>query len=353
MKALAYSSMAPTAQSPFFQFPPCGRPGHVVSHCYLNRLASLPQGMTRIFGGYFFMPKVKYTKPYQSIEQQIALLKSRGLVIDVDADVAKRFLANVNYYRFTGYALPFLASREQFRAGSKFSYIRDVYRFDRRLRDFMSDALEAVELSFRALFARQFTKAHGALGYLDPLSFPPANIQHHKTVTEKFKEEFNRSDEVCAKHFRNTYDDPPLWAIVEVVSFGALVRLYRISSKADQNNISSLYGFRGDILASYLQHLVVVRNLCAHHSRMYDRRFSYKFPMPLAWRSIHGVDTAMLFSQFALIYRMLAPTDSSVFDRDVWRSNLCKFLKKIPKNPICDHSQRAGIPSSPLKSPLW
>lgn len=44
--------------------------------------------MMRIFGGYFFMPKIKYTKPYQSIEQQIALLESRGLAIDVDADVA-------------------------------------------------------------------------------------------------------------------------------------------------------------------------------------------------------------------------------------------------------------------------
>ena len=67
MKALAYSSMAPTAQSPFFQFPPCGRPGHVVSYCHLNRLASLPQGMTRIFGGYlFYMATVRYTKPYKS-----------------------------------------------------------------------------------------------------------------------------------------------------------------------------------------------------------------------------------------------------------------------------------------------
>ena len=51
---------------------------------HLNRLASLPQGMKRIFGGYFIL--------WQRFNTQ-----------------------NLNYYRFTGYALPFLVSRDNFR----------------------------------------------------------------------------------------------------------------------------------------------------------------------------------------------------------------------------------------------
>jgi len=60
------------------------------------------------------MAKVTYAKPYRSVEQLIELLKARGLVFDGDEDAARRYLSCVNYYRFTGYALPFLASREQF-----------------------------------------------------------------------------------------------------------------------------------------------------------------------------------------------------------------------------------------------
>jgi len=130
-------------------------------------------------------------------------------------------------------------------------------------------------------------------------------------------------------------------------------QLYRICSPADQNAVSSLYGVRGDRLASYLQHLVVVRNLCAHHCRMFDRRFSYRFPRPLAWRNIPNVDTATLFSQFALVYWLLKPTDCSVFNRDTWRRELCDFLQTIPQNPVCDHRSRAGIPPDPDASPLW
>ena len=299
------------------------------------------------------MATVQYTKPYKSVDQLIDLLKFRGLAFDGGEDAARSFLSCVNYYRFTGYALPFLISREQFRPGSKFSYLQAAYQFDRRLRDLMADALEALELTFRCLFARTFAKVHGPLGYRDATSFPSRRAAQHRSIIDKLDEEFNRSDELCAKHIKATYDAPPLWAMVEVASFGALVRLYRICTPSDQNAISTMYGIRGDILASYLQHLVVVRNLCAHHCRMYDRRFSYRFPAPKAWRNIPAVDTATLFAQFALIYRLLAPTDASVFNRDDWRKRLCAFINTIPQNPICDHRARAGIPLRPKKSPLW
>lgn len=299
------------------------------------------------------MATVRYTKPYKSVDELIDLLKARGLVFDGDEDVAHRFLSCVNYYRFTGYAIPFLVSRERFAPGARFSYLYSVYLFDRRLRDLMSDALEAVELTFRCLFARTFSKAHGPLGYRDPASFASPQSGNLPSILERLDAEFRRSDETCAKHFRSVYDAPPLWSVVEIASFGALVRLYRICSPDDQNAVSSHYGVRGDILASYLQHLVVVRNLCAHHCRMFDRRFSYRFPAPIAWRSIPNVDTATLFSQFALVYRLLKPTDKSVFDRDAWRNELCEFLHHMPQNPVCDHRSRAGIPSDPECSPLW
>ena len=49
---------------------------------------------------------VRYTKPALTFEEQIALLKSRGLVID-DEQRATRHLSNVSYYRMSAYMLSF------------------------------------------------------------------------------------------------------------------------------------------------------------------------------------------------------------------------------------------------------
>lgn len=297
------------------------------------------------------MTKADYTKPFLEIEDLLALMQTRGLNIDIPVEEAKDYLSTVNYYRFTGYAIPFQTDREHFKPGAKFSEIQAVYSFDRELRDIVFSATEAVELTFRAILARTFTREYGATGYLDSANFPDATA--HATAVKWIQKEFDRSDELCARHFRANYNNPPLWALIEVVSFGSLVRFFKTMSKQDQNDVSTAYGMRGDALASYLHHVSVIRNMCAHHARLIDHRFSYAFRPLKEWKGLAVQDTSAFFYQCALLYRLLAPTATSCFSRDDWRTRLCRHLDIVPVSSANDPHYRAAIPVDALASPLW
>ena len=288
------------------------------------------------------MARADYTKPFLEIKALLALMQTRGLDIDISIEEAEYYLSTVNYYRFTGYAIPFQTDREHFKPGAKFSDIQAIYAFDRELRDIVFSATEAVELTFRAILARTFTRKHGAIGHLDSANFPDPVA--HATAVKWIQKEFDRSDELCARHFRANYNNPPLWALIEVVSFGSLVRFFKAITA---------YGMRGDALSSYLHHVSVFRNMCAHHARLIDHRFSYAFRPPKEWKSLHVQDTSAFFYQCALLYRLLAPTAPNCFCREAWRSRLCAHRDAIPVSSANDPHYRAAIPVDALASPLW
>ena len=295
--------------------------------------------------------KTTFSKPFLELRDLIALLRARGLDVDVSDADAEAYLSTVNYYRFTGYAVAFQSNREHFKKDARFSDIQAIYAYDRGLRELVFSAAEAVELTFRSILARSFTRKFGPLGYLDAANFPDP-VAHAESV-KWMQREFARSDELCARHFKANYNDPPLWALVEVVSFGSLVRFYKNFTKQDQNDISTFYTLRGDSLASYLHHISVIRNMCAHHARLYDHRFSYAFRPIREWKKLNVQDTSALFYQCALLYRLLKPTAASCFDRDAWKKTICDYLRKIPVCAASDPHYRAAIPADPFASPLW
>jgi len=98
---------------------------------------------------------MQYTKPPLSIEQQIELLKSRGLEIP-DHEQAAHYLYHLNYYRLSGYMLPFQEGTEHhFQAGTTFEHVLNLYLFDRKLRLLLMDAIERIEVSVRTPWANQ------------------------------------------------------------------------------------------------------------------------------------------------------------------------------------------------------
>lgn len=312
------------------------------------------------------MPLPIYAKPTLSIDAQIALMKSRGLIIDVPMQIAEDFLSSVNYYRFTGYALPFLADRETFKANSKFSEVVSVYAFDRKLRDLMGEALEAIELTFRTILARSFSAAHGPLGWLDPANF--RNASEHAHLLMHLRGDYNQSQSRCARHFRASYQDPPIWALVEVVTFGRLSYFYSGMLQSDQKSVASEYGMvNSRYLKSYLQHLCVLRNLCAHHGRVYDlpwgqnddKRHPYSFPELKDWTVLRQKGAVALgaqrtlFEQFALIYHFVGKTQSIVFDRNEWKSRVVAAMNESPSIGVVNLKSILGIPADPANSPLW
>jgi abortive infection bacteriophage resistance protein len=217
------------------------------------------------------MQKQKYSKPFTSYREQLEILQRRGLVIP-NWEEAEAFLAYCNYYRFSGYVLPFESRRHVIIPQTTFTQIRDLYEFDRTLRCFVSEAIAVVEIAMRA-------KAAYYLGIdNDPFLYKDKRLFRHDAVwqewSEKIASEVERSQEKFVKHFENTYEDYPnlpIWALTELMSFGTLSKFYSGIQEKYQKPVAQCFSVPHVVLGSWLHTLTHIRNLCAHHSRLWDR----------------------------------------------------------------------------------
>ena len=224
---------------------------------------------------------MKYNKPALSIDQQIDLLIQRGLIIK-DVAKAQNYLSNISYYRLSAYALPFQINNSpdhRFITNTTFDSILDLYLFDRELRLLIFDVIERLEIAFRTQIIYNYSTNHGPLWFEDPKHFTN-NFYYSKNLS-KIDEEIERSGEVFIDHFRSKYTSsnrPPAWMTFEVISMGLLSKVYRNLAMSDTKKAISKH-FQVPtpyILESWMQSLTYVRNICAHHSRLWNRILTLK-----------------------------------------------------------------------------
>jgi abortive infection bacteriophage resistance protein len=228
---------------------------------------------------------VKYDKPPLTIDQQIDLLLSRGLTIP-DRDRAARFLTHINYYRLRAYWMPFEElsgdGNHKFRAGTKFNDALSLYIFDRKFRLLVLEAIERVEVSFRTRFAYILGIRYGSHAYLDVNLFKAPAM--HAQCMDSFREEHSRSRETFIEHYKSKYDDPelpPIWAACEIMSFGQLSKWFQnIKFRQDRKEIADAFSIDQSVLGSFMHHLTHIRNLVAHHSRLWNRRLTFTMTIP-------------------------------------------------------------------------
>ncbi len=228
---------------------------------------------------------MKFTKPPLTIEQQICLLKDRGMAIEDEA-LAAHYLKHLNYYRLCAYWLPFEQdhANHYFRDGTSFQAVLNPYIFDRELRLLVLDAIERVEISVRTQWAYHFSHQYGPHGYLEHRYFKQDRRGWcHGEQLQRFAQEAAHSKEDFIVHLLRQYEEdlPPLWAAVEIMSLGHLSKwIANLKHGKDRNRIARSYGMDETILVSFLHHLSIVRNLCAHHSRLWNREFTFTFRLP-------------------------------------------------------------------------
>lgn len=206
------------------------------------------------------------------------------------ADEAKALgcLGHLNYYRLRAYWIHMEGPKDpatgehSFKPGTSFEDALALYVFDRKLRLLVMDAIERVEVSVRTRWANQLAMAHGSHAYLDATLFHD-RAQHAKSL-DQLKDEVGRSKETFIEHYRLTYTAPPMppiWAACEVISFGQLSRwVGNLKHRKDRQAIASAYGLDAQVSDSFLHHLATVRNLCAHHARLWNRRFTFTMKIP-------------------------------------------------------------------------
>lgn len=234
-------------------------------------------------------------KGFKTYEEQLDLLESRGMIVDVPD--ALGVLERVNYYRLSGYYYPFRQLQgpnptgpktSQFRPGTKLSRILWLYNFDRALRTTVFDALGPVEVSLRAALGHALAKIDPHV-HLDPFRLgpearfrppreaegPPLPAEASSDYTkwlERYQRNLGDSREDFVAHHQAHYNSRlPIWAAVEVMDWGSLTRLFQLSPATSQDAVAGDLGLTGRQLASWLKSLNVVRNICAHHGRLFNR----------------------------------------------------------------------------------
>ena len=212
-------------------------------------------------------------KEPKTFDEQIDLLKSRGLIIG-DEDKAKFILSNINYYRFSAYLIHFKKEDETYKENITFEHIYNLYLFDKELRNILIDMLESIEISFRTYIAYTLAIKHGSTGYLNKQCFKKE--KYFESFIKKLEDEKNNhKNKLFIKHHNEKYNGIlPIWVAVEIMSFGTLSKLYSNMLPQDTAYIKrELCKVNPILVNSWLHSLTHLRNVCAHYGRIYNTYF--------------------------------------------------------------------------------
>ena len=301
--------------------------------------------------------KLPFTKKPTSFSTQVELLKSRGLNIPDEA-LAEFYLSQINYYRFAAYCLPFEADHaaHTFRHNVSFNDVLNLYIFDRELRLLVLDAIERIEVSLRTKLAYHLSHNYQlAHPQLHPGLFK--SHSEYKKSKDKLDNDIKSSSEDFIQHLKGKYTEsqPPIWAVVELMTMGQLSRWFsNINARADRVSISDNYGLNEAIMTSFCEHLSLVRNSAAHHCRFWNREFTKTPRLPKnASRN--------------LVSSLLVLPDSDRRVRKLYNTFviLAYLMEKICRGThwvdrfkalIAQHkidTTKMGFPQDWLKKPIW
>ncbi len=317
-----------------------------------------------------------YNKPYLTFEQQLDLLKRRGLDVADDAR-ALFYLQHIGYYRLSAYWYPMrqlvpsqgnstLSSRlDKFQPGCTFEQALSLYVFDKRLRLLALDAIERIEVALRVDVAY-------LLGEKDPFAHKNPKLLNQELINKKqsgadctFYQSWIKRNDHCrdnskedfVKHYKEKYDVPfPIWVVVELWEFGMLCTFFQLMKRNNKDTIAARYKiFNGKIMESWLRTLRFVRNVVAHHSRLWNKNLVYQPKMPKLGAMPHfdpiigqpNVGSRVFVVLCILLYlmRTISPNSS-------WPIRLRQLLDSFPVIPGVSLGDM-GFPDGWDRQPLW
>lgn len=217
------------------------------------------------------------------------------------------------------------------------------------------DALERIEITLRTQFAYHHSHGHGPFAYYeDPKSLPKLRDNEWQKSQARFLEEIQRSREPFMIHFQKKYGSehpaPPIWCAIEVVSFGSLVTLYRNTTRKVKKAVADVFGVPTEVLESWILALNTVRNLCAHHGRLWNKELGVKPMIPLKeqypqWHEPVVIRPERVFGILSICKHCL----DRIAPQSQWPERLRKLLTDYPEIPI----RAMGFPDHWEESPIW
>lgn len=328
----------------------------------------------------------EFIKPVINIEQQIQVLKNRGLTIQDEAK-AKLFLQAVSYFRLSPYMRPYQLNHNpshSFKPAATFKQVTQTYEFDRKLRLLIMAAIERVEVAVRAIISNYLgPKYNNAHWYLDRGLFKQRYAYYRllqtidrkqadalqsyqresqridkardKSTQDKETLKARRAKENYARHYSLIYSKPglmPGWAMLEELTLGDLSHLYAgLAKDADKKAIAQMLGLSMPLLESWLKTLTTIRNICAHHDRLWNRELGIKPELPkdnaIQWPSYHKHTQDNM--RVAVVVSILQHFMLQISPHDDWKKKLIQLLQDYPEI----QKTMMGFPSDWIKDPVW
>lgn len=297
---------------------------------------------------------MKYAKPPLTLEEQADLLLARGMTGDRDLMIER--LRSVSYYRLSGYWFPFRKGGDDaFKPGTAFDTVWNRYVFDRRLRLLVMDAIERIEVAVRSQLAHHHAIHYGPFAYVtDHGTLPKLTVQEHRDYLAHIKEETDRSHETFARHFRDKYGDSheylPIWMACEVMAFGSVLTFYNGAHRKEKRPVADMFGLPDAVFGTWLLTLNTIRNICAHHGRLWNRVLRLKPQIPLAtdypdWHHPVVVHNNRAFAVLTMCRWCL----TRIAPQSHWAERLESLFREFPDIP---HGEM-GFPANWQECPIW
>ncbi|MEE9315135.1 MAG: Abi family protein [Rhizobiaceae bacterium] len=301
---------------------------------------------------------MKYEKQPTTVEQQAELLTSRGLIAK-DLTELKRYLGSVGYYRLSAYWLPYEmppadgeTRSKKFVQNTDFDDILDVYIFDRKLRLLVMEAIERIEIKLRSRWTNLMTLKHGSHVYLECGHFE--NAWTHTARVARLTANIERSEEIFNKHYKDKYSTPhmpPLWAVCETMTLTEISKFIDSTKEHSvKDRVARELGLPNrETLAGAIQCLCYIRNICAHHGRLWNRRMVKRPPKIKNFRAdmqLQGEQPSnYLYNVLVVICYMVTAENSDTS----YPIRLMKLLEGMPEIVL----ERMGFPVDWRARPVW
>lgn len=300
-----------------------------------------------------------YDKPALTSARHVEQWQRRGLAV-YDRQRAERYLSSIGYYRLSAYSLPFQEGNpgHHFRSGISFDHVLDLYVFDRELRLLVLDAIERIEVAIRCQINNHMSLAYGPHWYLEESRFIAK--YDHKALLANIERMFRSSRETFVRHYRDKYLSPrlpPSWVVTEMLTYGQLSKVYdNLASFKDQKAIASSFNTTAELLRSWMQSTSYIRNVCAHHSRLWNRELGTAPKLPRSPRG-HWIREPIVLTDSSIhpdkrLYLALAVIESllqTVNPESTWHWRLKSLMGRYP-----DVSRaHMGMPDDWVEDPFW
>lgn len=296
--------------------------------------------------------KQAFNKLYSTPTELVKLLQSRGLLIDNTTD-AVRHIQNIGYYRLSAYMYPLLRKpkiEHCYKKNASFDQVLMLYRFDKKLRIFIFNEIEKIEVSIRsAIVGCGCEVSNDPFWITNPDNFK--DLSKYRHTLELIESEVDHSREDFILHFKQKYCEkyPPAWILAEILPFGVATSIFsNIKNMRLKKKVAQRFGLQVSPFESWMTIVTLTRNACCHHARMWNKRNTIRPMLPNhtdhPWICNH-IDPLRIFFDLCIIkyfVNVISP-----------ENNMTNNLKMLLSNFSKVDPAAMGIPHGWEEEPVW